>query len=46
MNIENIKNQIKELKKTLQTDWKYQRKPCVKCKYKIICAGECDKTLK
>lgn len=42
----NIKNQIKEIEKTLQTEWKYQRKSCVNCEYKIICAGECDKTLK
>ena len=42
----NIKNNIKEIEKRLQTELKYQRKSCVNCEYKIICAGECDKTLK
>ena len=26
-------------------NWKYQRKSCVNCEYKIICAGECSETL-
>ena len=24
---------------------KYQRKPCKNCEYKLICAGECEKTI-
>lgn len=41
---------IREMNKTaLESEidkWKYQRKSCVNCEYKIICAGECRKTLK
>lgn len=41
-----IRNNVREIEKRLQTEWKYQRKQCINCEYKIICAGECDKTLK
>ena len=41
----NIKKEIKNIKKQLQNDPKYQRTPCKNCKYKIICVGECEKTI-
>lgn len=24
---------------------KYKRQPCINCEYKVICAGECEKTI-
>lgn len=24
---------------------KYKRQPCINCDYKLICAGECEKTI-
>lgn len=47
----NIKNDILfqkdiQLYDEFNDKWKYQRKSCVNCEYKIICAGECSETLK
>ena len=41
-------NAIKLLKleKIISEQPKYKRQPCINCEYKLICAGECDKTLK
>ena len=36
---------FKKLEKELDKDNKYKRKVCVKCDYKLICAGECEKTI-
>lgn len=38
---------IREMNKTACEiyKWKYQRKSCVNCEYKIICAGECSETI-
>lgn len=38
-------NKIKEFIKISEQP-KYKRQPCINCEYKLICAGECDKTLK
>ena len=35
-----------QLKDTLKMLPKYQRKICQDCEYILICAGECNKTLK
>lgn len=39
---------IKKLRKTeneLNKTAKYNRKACKNCEYKILCAGECEKTI-
>lgn len=41
-----FKESLKALEDTLKTLPKYQRKPCKNCEYILVCAGECDKTLK
>lgn len=50
LNVENemdaIKSELKILETELQSIPKYNRQQCKHCEYKIICAGECDKTLK
>ena len=47
MKLDNLfKESLESLKDTLKTLPKYQRKTCKDCKYMLICAGECDKTLK
>lgn len=47
---ESFNNQFKEslqaLEDTLNTLPKYQRATCKDCDYKLICAGECEKTIK
>lgn len=35
-----------KLEKLISEQPKYKRQPCINCEYKLICAGECDKTLK
>ena len=44
--MDTIKSKLKILETDLQSMPKYNRQPCKHCEYKIICAGECDKTLK
>lgn len=40
-----FKESLDALEKTLDTLPKYKRQPCKNCEYKLICAGECEKTL-
>ena len=40
-----FKSSLDALEKTLDTLPKYQRPTCKNCEYKLICAGECEKTI-
>jgi len=40
-----FKESLDALEKTLDTLPKYKRPTCINCEYKLICAGECEKTL-
>jgi len=40
-----IKETIEDLNNLLSDLPKYKRTPCKDCEYKLICAGECEKTL-
>lgn len=41
-----FKESLTALEKTISELPKYKRQPCINCEYKLICAGECEKTLK
>ena len=43
--MDTIKFKLKELEKLISEQPKYKRQPCINCEYKLICAGECEKTL-
>ena len=36
---------LEKLEKAISELPKYKRQPCMNCEYKLICAGECGKTL-
>ena len=41
-----IKESLIILEKNYQKTTRYTRQPCINCEYKLICAGECEKTNK
>ena len=40
-----FKESLIALEKTISELPRYKRQPCINCEYKLICAGECEKTL-
>ena len=40
-----FKESLIALEKTISELPRCKRPPCVNCEYKLICAGECEKTL-
>ena len=40
-----FKKSLIALEKTISELPKYQRPTCKNCEYKLICAGECEKTI-
>ena len=40
-----FKESLIALEKAISELPRYKRQPCINCKYKLICAGECEKTL-
>ena len=40
-----FKESLIALEKTISELPRYKRQPCINCEYKLICAGECEKTI-
>lgn len=44
-NIDILKESLITLEKNISKLPRYKRQPCINCEYKVICAGECEKTI-
>lgn len=40
-----VQKELKESLIILEKTTRYKRQPCINCEYKVICAGECEKTI-